>query len=256
LSPPLSAAFMPDVPHASSGRSGLFSHTSQPQYSGGPSRCRSRAGTRSGAGPRGRRRTHDLLDQLLAAVVGRVRLAGDDELHRPVGVQQQRLAAARGRAASASAACTTARGGRSRWSARRGRAPSRSSPSSAARARAASHDSRSRGAPPRPAARGPARGAPQLVVAGLVDALPAPRAVASCHSGSPWRSEQVEHLAGHPRRRVHAVGDRPIGTSPRRTPATGREHLAAHLAVQLGDAVGALGQPQAHHRHVERSRRA
>ena len=32
LSPPLSADFIPDVPHASSGRSGLFSHTSQPQY--------------------------------------------------------------------------------------------------------------------------------------------------------------------------------------------------------------------------------
>ena len=34
---------------------------------------------------------HELLDQLLAAVVGGVRLAGDDELHRTVGVQQQRL---------------------------------------------------------------------------------------------------------------------------------------------------------------------
>ncbi len=33
----------------------------------------------------------DLLDQLLAAVVGRVRLAGDDQLDRPLGVQQQRL---------------------------------------------------------------------------------------------------------------------------------------------------------------------
>lgn len=33
FSPPLSALFMPEVPQASSGRSGLFSHTSQPQYS-------------------------------------------------------------------------------------------------------------------------------------------------------------------------------------------------------------------------------
>ena len=32
LSAPLSAAFMPDVPHASSGRRGVFSHTSQPWY--------------------------------------------------------------------------------------------------------------------------------------------------------------------------------------------------------------------------------
>jgi len=31
---PFSAAFMPDVPHASYGRSGLFSQTSQPGYIG------------------------------------------------------------------------------------------------------------------------------------------------------------------------------------------------------------------------------
>ena len=44
---------MPDVPHASSGRSGLLSQTSQPGRGSAPSRCRSRAGTRSGGGPRG-----------------------------------------------------------------------------------------------------------------------------------------------------------------------------------------------------------
>ena len=32
FSAPLSAAFIPDVPQASSGRSGLFSQTSTPQY--------------------------------------------------------------------------------------------------------------------------------------------------------------------------------------------------------------------------------
>ena len=37
----------------------------------------------------------------LAAVVGRVRLAGDDDLHGPVGVGQQRRSAGPGRAASA-----------------------------------------------------------------------------------------------------------------------------------------------------------
>jgi hypothetical protein len=31
LSEPLSAAFMPEVPHASSGRTGLLSHTSVPR---------------------------------------------------------------------------------------------------------------------------------------------------------------------------------------------------------------------------------
>ena len=34
---------------------------------------------------------HDLADHLLAAVVGRVGLAGEHELHRPVAGQQQAL---------------------------------------------------------------------------------------------------------------------------------------------------------------------
>jgi len=34
---------------------------------------------------------HDVLDQLLAAVVGRVRLAGDDQLDRTLRVEQKRL---------------------------------------------------------------------------------------------------------------------------------------------------------------------
>jgi len=33
FNPPFSALFMPEVPHASNGRSGLFSQTSHPQYS-------------------------------------------------------------------------------------------------------------------------------------------------------------------------------------------------------------------------------
>ena len=32
FNPPLSALFIPEVPQASRGRSGLFSQTSQPQY--------------------------------------------------------------------------------------------------------------------------------------------------------------------------------------------------------------------------------
>ena len=50
--PPLSAAFMPLVPHASSGRRGVFSQTSQPWYIAGRSRCRSRRGTRTGCARR------------------------------------------------------------------------------------------------------------------------------------------------------------------------------------------------------------
>ncbi len=87
-----------------------------------------------------------LLDQLLAALVGRVRLAGDHDLDRPGRVQQQSPSAARGRAASASAACTTGRGARSPSSARPGRGSSRPS-----RARPRWH----RGSP---RTRGPGRG--------------------------------------------------------------------------------------------------
>ena len=55
--------------------------------------------------------------------------------------------------------------------------------------------------------------------------------------------------------RVHAVGDRAdrhVGLVEGRPEAV--EHAAADVAVQLGDAVGALGQPEAHHRHVEHRR--
>ena len=59
-------------------------------------------------------------------------------------------------------------------------------------------------------------------------------------------------LAGGPRGAVHAVGDRAdrhlVGVESRPQAA---EHLPGDRAVQLGHAVGALGQPQAHVRHVE-----
>ena len=66
---------------------------------------------------------------------------------------------------------------------------------------------------------------------------------------------EVEDLAGHPGRRVHAVGDRGDRTLvgvELRPEAT--EHAAADDAVQLGDAVGALREPEAHHGHVEHGR--
>ena len=54
---------------------------------------------------------------------------------------------------------------------------------------------------------------------------------------------------------MHAVGDRgdrPLrGVELRPQPT---EHAAADLAVQLGDAVRALREPEAHHRHVEHRR--
>ena len=64
----------------------------------------------------------DALDQLLARVVGRVRLAGEHELHRALGVVQQRAAGDRGRTAAAWPACTWRSGGRTRSSAPTSRA--------------------------------------------------------------------------------------------------------------------------------------
>ena len=72
---------------------------------------------------------------------------------------------------------------------------------------------------------------------------------------APCGAGQVEDLARHPGGGVHAVGDRGdrplVGVELRPEAA---EHAAADLAVQLRDAVGALRQPEAHHRHVEHRR--
>ena len=54
---------------------------------------------------------------------------------------------------------------------------------------------------------------------------------------------------------MHAVGDRPdrhLGLVEGRPQAV--EHAAADVAVEQGHAVGALGQAEAHHRHVEHRR--
>ena len=64
--------------------------------------------------------------------------------------------------------------------------------------------------------------------------------------------QHVVHLRGDPRLGVHAVGDAGdrhlldghVG------PEAG-EHLPADVGVELGHGVGAAGQAQAHHGHVE-----
>ena len=71
---------------------------------------------------------HHLLDQRLAAVVGGVGLAGDDQLDRPVPRRAAAAPAAPDRAASASAACRSAPAGRTRWSAHSDRMPLQSNP--------------------------------------------------------------------------------------------------------------------------------
>ena len=65
-------------------------------------------------------------------------------------------------------------------------------------------------------------------------------------------AEQLIHLGGDPAVRMHAVRDRAdrhlVDGHARPEPV---EHLAADLAVQFGDAVGARREAQAHHGHVE-----
>ena len=94
-------------------------------------------------------------------------------------------------------------------------------------------------------------GAPQLVVVGLLDPRP-PLGVGLVPLGEHVLGEQVGHRRRHPRAGVHAVGDR--GDRRLLDGHIGPEvveHLAADVAVELGHRVGAAGQPQAHHRHVE-----
>ena len=197
-----------------------------------------------------------LLDQLLAAVVGRVRLAGDDQLHRPLGVQQQALEPLRvaqhqrqplvRRHAPREADRQHVGVERASRSSRARRGPRRASPTSGRSRLRASSTSRSRSS----------RLVAQISRAGhLVDRRPEALGVVGLGVGA-LADGQVDDLAGDPGRRVHAVGDRAdrhLGlVEGRPQPA---EHPAADLAVQLRDAVGALRQPEAHHRHVEDRRR-
>ena len=92
FSAPLAAAFMPLVPLASSGRRGVLSHTSTPRHH----RARDAhvvvldeddVAAQLGVAAR----VDDRADQLLAALVLRVRLAREDELHRALAVAEEAL---------------------------------------------------------------------------------------------------------------------------------------------------------------------
>ena len=61
-----------------------------------------------------RRERAELLDQALALAVVRVRLAGHEQLHRPLAARSGCAPGARARAAAASAACRSGRAARSR----------------------------------------------------------------------------------------------------------------------------------------------
>ena len=193
-----------------------------------------------------------LRDELLAAVVGRVALAGDDDLHRPLGIEQQRTQPLR-----------VAQHQRQPLVRRHAaREPDgehvgveravRSSPARPRSCRAASEDARIRRriscdqplaqgvadlpqlARRRPC-RSPSQPPPWARTAGPTSRSAISRISRDIQVGActPLVTERDRHLV-----RVEA------------RPEVG-EHAAADLAVQHRDAVGALAEPQAHVRHVE-----
>ena len=128
-------------------------------------------------------------------------------------------------------------------------------PSSASAAPRCCQDSRSRraGVVDEPLAQ-LALDRPDLAVGQLVDGAAERLGVVAVGVGA-LRRGQLDDLAGHPGRRVHAVGDR----ADRHLGLVEAGHrpanmLAADVAVQLRDAVGALGEAQAHDGHVEHGR--
>jgi len=95
--------------------------------------------------------------------------------------------------------------------------------------------------------------APELVVRDLEDGLPDRGIIVAVQpSRLEVRVEQRFDVRGQPRRHVHAVGDRPhrsrLGgdTRPDRSP-----HVARDLSVELADPVDEAGRSERERRHVE-----
>jgi hypothetical protein len=191
-----------------------------------------------------------LLDQRLAAVVGRVRLAGHHDLDRPLRVQQQRLdpvrvaqhqrqPLVRGHPAG------EADGEHVRVEHRAG--PVQLGVGEAALQLGGVHPAAD--LVDQPLAQRPAQ-RPQLLVRHLVQRLPAAGLLQQRVRAVPV--DDLQQLPAHPGRRVHPVGDRgdrhlgDVEAGPQRL-----EHLPADHPVQPAHAVGPLGQPQAHVGHVE-----
>lgn len=97
---------------------------------------------------------------------------------------------------------------------------------------------------------------PDVLVGDVTDGVPAFGA-ADRHGvlgplGADLPGAEAEDLRGHPGRGVDAVGDRGDRDLVRvEARPQSREHVPADVPVQQGDAVGALGEPEPHHRHVE-----
>ena len=195
-------------------------------------------------------KAHDLLHERLATVVGRMRLAGDHELHRPVGVEQDPLEPLR--VAQHQGESFVRRHAAREPDGADVRVEHALDPAELCLTRAALQPRRAQPATDlvdEPRAQG-TPGGPDPCVGHLVDGLPAGRRLDEL--GADLLLGQVEDLARHPGGRVHAVGDRGdryVGRVEAGPQAF--EHPAAHGAVQLRDAVGPLRQPQPHHGHIE-----
>ena len=201
---------------------------------------------------------HHLLDQLLAAVVGGVRLAGDHDLHRPLRVEQQLgqpLRVAQHQRQPLVGRHPAGEADRQHVLVQRRR-----------RSRSARPRRRRAGARRRAAAAGPRPPAgPRSTAADLPDpAGPRPIWAQAPVLGSPAWPPGAGTVRGRaPRQRrgsrcATQVGactplvTEPIGTSAVSNPGhRPGEHLPADRAVQLAHAVHPLGQPHAHHGHVE-----
>ena len=193
---------------------------------------------------------HQLLDQLLAAVVGGVRLARDDELHRPLGVQQDRLEPLG--VAQHQRQSLVRRDAAGEADGEHVRVEHLVDPAQLGLA----------GAPLLPR-RAPGRGRRSP---GRPRSTPRTSQIRSSGTRSmpsqPWASS-TSSVPTSCAARANTSGATQVGactplvtevigtsgaSKPGHSPAN---MLAADLAVQLGDAVGALGQAQAHDGHVE-----
>ena len=196
---------------------------------------------------------HDLLDERLSALVGGMRFTGDDELDRPVVVEQQvgqplripqhqRQPLVRGNPASEA-------------DGQHVRIESRWDPAQLGVGGTALQAGT---AQPGPHVLDQLRSQlvsdpPQMTRVDLLQPRPG---LHLAQLGQVLAAEQfaaeLDPLRGRPGRRVHPVGDRSDRHLGRVEPRPQFvEHLAAHAAVQQRDAVGALREPQAHVRHVE-----
>ena len=197
---------------------------------------------------------HDLLHEPFTAVVGRVRLAGDDDLHRTVRVEQDRPQPRRVAQHQGQPLVGRRPAGRNRWSGCPGPGSTRSSPVRPPSRRAAAASCGPWPWPSRPAAGATCSAAPRAVSEDTLSA--------AGHSGADARSCQSAMSAARSYiSRAAQVGrctplvTDPIGTSSGvEARVQRREHVPRHRAVQLGHPVRPLGEPQPHVRHVEPAR--